>query len=778
MYSNDKRIFLIYESSDILDKLEKEFNAESFHDVNDAIGEIKKIKFEKKQKSFTDLTIIIVPNLYMKFKEKFYYENLGKITVIPKIVIFSEKGEEHFHNIYKYENDDPFFQFCKIKATYDELKSIINKKDNNSQSKKFELDKVDQLTFDEVDTKEKLALHLFYKVLIDNTDIKYIDNFTKDLYNKYQENEPLLKNLFDPIMETKNIPIELLSKYYIRAFTLETNFYSDMNEDLRKIDNKKISFYLIYIKYLYESIEYNIFPLVKQTKLFRGSLLTNSEIDKLKNFLEKNKDNNNDLPGAVVFSRTFLSFSKEKSVAEFFLKINNNTDPNLTKVLFILEKKEDINYDLATHADIEEISFYKDDEKEVLFFPFSTFEVKKIDPPSNNNGNIYEITLEYLGPKYVDLIEKYVKEIEEQRKKEKEEKEKKEKEEKEAKEKKEKEQNEINEENNVKEEKEKEKEENIDENGEKKEIKKFLIIEKIEDFEFKTQLIDSKLIEGKDITNVEDLYYKYLKYKKFKKRKKKFASTKIKSYIEGEIKIPKYFINKDVKILGCFDKQEKNYYSIIEEDLYKYKNKEDIKKNTQIEIDGKKIDFSFKHKFERGGKHKIKYTFKESLTKIDYLFSDCILIYSLDFSNFYSEDVINMRGLFSGCIFLNNINFKNFDSENVFDMSRMFYKCKSLQSPDLSYLNTKNVLDMRDMFYNCITIQSLNLTNFITNNVNNMSNMFHKCSSLVYLNLSNFNFERVEVMWHMFYGCSSLKEKYINNKSQKLWKALKDKNKF
>ena len=113
MYNNDKRIFLIYESSDILDKLEKEFNAKSFHDVKDAIGEIEKIKFEKKQGSFTDLTIIIVPNLYMKFKEKFYYENLGKITVIPKIVIFSEKLKNIFIIFINMKTTILFFNFVR-----------------------------------------------------------------------------------------------------------------------------------------------------------------------------------------------------------------------------------------------------------------------------------------------------------------------------------------------------------------------------------------------------------------------------------------------------------------------------------------------------------------------------------------------------------------------------------------------------------------------------------------------------------------------------------------
>ena len=91
-------------------------------------------------------------------------------------------------------------------------------------------------------------MHLFYKDLINNTEIKYIDNFIKELYNKYQ-NCNALKALFEPIMETKNIPIELLVKYYIRAYTIHSPFYKELNEDLRKTDNKKVSFYFIYIKF-------------------------------------------------------------------------------------------------------------------------------------------------------------------------------------------------------------------------------------------------------------------------------------------------------------------------------------------------------------------------------------------------------------------------------------------------------------------------------------------------------------------------------------------------
>ena len=66
----------------------------------------------------------------------------------------------------------------------------------------------------------------------------------------------------------------------------------------------------------------------------------------------------------------------------------------------MLEKDNNIDYDLSTHADIEKISFYPN-EKEVLFFPFSSFEIKEIKKVNDR----YEIKLLYLG-KYIKKLEK------------------------------------------------------------------------------------------------------------------------------------------------------------------------------------------------------------------------------------------------------------------------------------------------------------------------------------------------------------------------------------
>lgn len=64
------------------------------------------------------------------------------------------------------------------------------------------------------------------------------------------------------------------------------------------------------------------------------------------------------------------------------------------KVLYILEKDDKIEYNLLTHCDLENISD-NNREKEVLFFPFSSFGIKSIDFIEKENR--YVINLVYLG---------------------------------------------------------------------------------------------------------------------------------------------------------------------------------------------------------------------------------------------------------------------------------------------------------------------------------------------------------------------------------------------
>ena len=50
--------------------------------------------------------------------------------------------------------------------------------------------------------------------------------------------------------------------------------------------------------------------------------------------------------------------------------------------------------------------------------------------------------------------------------------------------------------------------------------------------------------------------------------------------------------------------------------------------------------------------------------------------------------------MFDYCQSLRKINFTNFNTENLIDMSAMFKECLSLKELNLSKFNTKNVTNM------------------------------------------------------------------------------------
>ena len=385
------------------------YNVQCFKNVDEGFDYIKDIKFESTK-------IIISGRLYIKFIKKFI-DNMNYLYVIPKIIIFTRDKERFLKRNKANEDiiDHPFFNYGGIRVIIDDVISFLkdeivqyrvkkeredeNKNINNNEFLDNRLKNKDdaKLTFEYIDSNQKLTLPLFYKSLIDSIKINDIQQYTELLYSKYSESSGELMKLLKPIKTLYDIPIELLSKYYARIYTIESDFYRDINKHLR--ENKTLD-YLPYIKVLYEGVKLQSLEIASDLELYRGSKISHDEIDKIKGYLDKKKTN---LPGAIVFSKSFLSFSKERSIAEGFLN-SGNIDNNLSKVLYIVEKDINIDYSLSTHTDIEDISYFNT-EKEVLFLPFSPFEIKEIKEVENNEEKVYEIRLLYLG-KYLKAIEK------------------------------------------------------------------------------------------------------------------------------------------------------------------------------------------------------------------------------------------------------------------------------------------------------------------------------------------------------------------------------------
>ena len=567
-----------------------------------------------------------------------------------------------------------------------------------------------QLTFEYIDNKEQLALPVFFKSLIEITKIDNIHLFTDYIYNNYSNKCKRLKKLLSFIRNMTDIPIELISKYYARIYSFEsddhcTNFYSDLNKDLR---NNKAEKYLPYIKVLYEGVKLKALSLASNKILYRGTLIFNNEIDLIKKYLNTKKDY---LPGAIVFSKTFLSFTKKKEVANDFLDKHKNIKSNLSKALFILEKDNNINYSLSTHADIDKLSPY--DEEEVLFFPFSTFEIKEINKSINKEKEeIYIINLLYLG--------KYVLELEETLKND----------------------------------------ENI-----------------IPDTEFKKQIMMMGLIDEDKVTYIKELIQNFEVFKtkinEMSIYKPPSDNCIISELNIGQGKVGKdiRIINSYEQSIGYNNNKNKknnnnnnnnNDNNNIDDNI-KYCNELEIKDNCEIMINGNKIDFNYFHKFEKKGKYKIEYIFKKKLKNINHMFYKCSDLISIDLSNLNSQNVTEIRNIFSYCDNLQTVNLSNFNSQNIYDMREMFYGCKSLTSVNLSNFNTQNVYYISKMFSECNSLTNIDLSNFYTENISDMSYLFSGCNSLKEINLSSFKTQNVTDMSNLFTGCSSLEQINLSN---------------
>lgn len=260
----------------------------AFRNAKEAIDYLKIIQF-------VETKVIVSGESYIEFLTHFQ-NNINDFNVIPKIVIFTKRKEQFINNNMHYENfiNNSFYNFGGIKTSFEEIKKFLVNSETQIKSKNVEEENV-QMTFEYIEKIEKLALPLFYKTLIELTPNENLENYTNYIYQKYSNNK-FIKELFEQIKYLKNIPIELLSKYYIRAYTIESNFYKDINKDLG-LHKKEL--HLSFIKALYEGSKLKSLPLASNNKLYRGSKISKVEIEKLKYYLN-NKIK--DLPAAMVFS--------------------------------------------------------------------------------------------------------------------------------------------------------------------------------------------------------------------------------------------------------------------------------------------------------------------------------------------------------------------------------------------------------------------------------------------------------------------------------------------
>ena len=364
------------------------FDLLALENENEGINEIKKIKFEK-------INILISGSLFQNFINLIKSEKT-KISCVINIVVFTSIiRKSHIEEICNKENDilnGLLFTkkniFCSISQIQEFLLSLGKK-----EREKEEI-------FEKIQRTEQILPHIYYPQLLKPITKEEIHIFNQYLINSCNKKD--MKELIGQLEEIPEMPNEIICKYWARAYTLETNFYSDMRHELQ---TKKGKHFCPYIKMMYEGIKNKVLTPKYDQVLYRGSKISLSELNNLEEYL--NEPNESIFPKLILYFRGFQSFSLLKNVALNFM--NKSSPPNdHIKVLFLIKpfnagqnsfnlinqeiENENI-HEFLSNAYIKEFSRFPSEE-EVLFFPLSSFEVTKINREFNDH---VEITLEYLG---------------------------------------------------------------------------------------------------------------------------------------------------------------------------------------------------------------------------------------------------------------------------------------------------------------------------------------------------------------------------------------------
>ena len=351
--------------------------------INESVSKLKNIEFTK--------TIIIVSGkFYEEFVEQFCSIQ-DELLLKENIVVFcgSKKGF-----LFWCENNNIYIDDYLV---FDRFEDLMNYLIEQSIDVNY-----GEYSFEIIRNNNELILPLFYQDFFTVPTNESIYLFHKLLKDNYKNNI-IISNLLEQIDNVYDM--NTLCKFWMRIYSEDTEFFEEMNKDLRK--RKNIFKYMTFIKIFYQSVKLNIFePMFKI--LYRGSTISKKEFE---NFIKFQKEQmKKPKLKMIIYSITFLSFSQERTIAEqFLLNKNEENIKILFEVIPINYNDTDINNEKNSYIDISKISYNKS-ELEVLFGPFSIFKFVSLENISNKSyytNNTYIIRLEYLGKYRKEILKEF-----------------------------------------------------------------------------------------------------------------------------------------------------------------------------------------------------------------------------------------------------------------------------------------------------------------------------------------------------------------------------------
>jgi len=357
-----------------------------FEKVNEGIKYLKTIEFIP---TYILCSGRLYPEFIIEFKNK-----INEFSICPKIIIFCFNKqlflENNKNNLDLYINHK-FYNSGGVQNKFEDVRDYLLKKESEKiEPFSFEIINIDeeQYLFEYISNENQLILPLFFSKYIKIPEEKKIQYFNKLMYKEYSHiNE--IKTIFAQLVEVENIPYEILYKYWLKALSLDTNFFRDINQELK---SKNVEHYSVFIQGMYEGFKYNKFlpEISNEDYLYKFTSFNKDKIDNMNIILSNNNKEN--LPSILIYSKSFLIFNLINKKEELKKDNINNV------LLLIRNVRENLKY-CNGYASLAKYNINK--RNQILIFPFVFFKVKKII----KKNEVYVIHLECLG-EYQKLFDK------------------------------------------------------------------------------------------------------------------------------------------------------------------------------------------------------------------------------------------------------------------------------------------------------------------------------------------------------------------------------------
>ena len=340
---------------------------------------------------FKMIYIIINDKLSEKFFSE-YTDEIKKLGVVTANIIFCDEEPK---NKNKYFND-PFINPGKIVTDFSKVINYLNidecgfnniLKMNKTIDSSFAGEKYGNI-FKEINEDQIIIpSKMIDKIILNLPSKEKIDEFKNFIY-KYGNN--LLSKTVNPSQEKKiDLPLFIYSKFYMRLYGLETDFYYDINKYLTNQEND-FGIFNTFVTILYYGLTQNLLISNDEFPFYRGGVISKNEFK----IIEENRKSHKN----YYFCKNFLSFTKEEKETKQFLDRNLGCDQSLYLAKFIIEKRGKL-FDESNLMSNIEMRHYSGiaSEQEVLFLPLSCFKVTDIRDSVYKNKNLKIIIFDYVG---------------------------------------------------------------------------------------------------------------------------------------------------------------------------------------------------------------------------------------------------------------------------------------------------------------------------------------------------------------------------------------------